>query len=84
MKARLQVIQQSTKRPMPNRKPPALSYPSTIVLWTDARIRARSERAIAMLKTWKILPEPCCPRRDTTIVHAIPVLHHVEANRYAR
>ncbi|MFF0880700.1 IS5/IS1182 family transposase, partial [Micromonospora aurantiaca] len=25
----------------------------------------------------------CCPRRATTIVQAILVLHHVEANRYA-
>ncbi|MFI7511811.1 IS5/IS1182 family transposase, partial [Micromonospora aurantiaca] len=26
----------------------------------------------------------CCPRRATAIVQAILVLHHVEANRYAR
>ncbi|MER7417826.1 IS5/IS1182 family transposase, partial [Micromonospora peucetia] len=25
----------------------------------------------------------CCPRRATTIVQAILVLHRVEANRYA-
>ncbi|MFI2577748.1 transposase family protein [Streptomyces rochei] len=46
--------------------------------------RARGERAIATLKTWKILNKlRCCPRRATTIVQAILVLHHVEANRYA-
>ena len=49
-----------------------------------ARIRARGERAIATLKTWKILTKlRCCPRRATMIVQAILVLHHVEANRYA-
>ncbi|MFI9530495.1 IS5/IS1182 family transposase, partial [Micromonospora rosaria] len=26
----------------------------------------------------------CCPHRATAIVQAILVLHHVEANRYAR
>ncbi|MFG1606701.1 IS5/IS1182 family transposase, partial [Actinoplanes sp. NPDC049265] len=25
----------------------------------------------------------CCPRRATTILQAILVLHHVEADRYA-
>jgi len=49
-----------------------------------ARIRARGERAIATLKTWKLLTKlRCCPRRATVIVQAILVLHHVEANRYA-
>jgi hypothetical protein len=47
--------------------------------------RARGERAIATLKTWKTLAKlRCCPRRATAIVQAILVLHHVEANRYAR
>ncbi|MFI2278747.1 IS5/IS1182 family transposase, partial [Catenuloplanes sp. NPDC020197] len=42
------------------------------------------ERAIATLKTWKILAKlRCCPRRATAIVQAILALHHVEANRYA-
>jgi hypothetical protein len=46
--------------------------------------RARGERAIAALKTSKILAKPrCCPRRATTIVQAILVLHHVQADRYA-
>jgi len=48
-----------------------------------AKIRVRGERAIATLKTWKILTQPrCCPRRATAIVQAILVLHHVEANHY--
>ena len=48
-----------------------------------ARIRARGERAIATLKTWKLPTKlRCCPRRATVIVQAILVLHHVEANRY--
>jgi hypothetical protein len=48
-----------------------------------AKIRARGERAIATLKTWKILVKlRCCPRRATTIVQAILVLHHVENSIY--
>jgi DDE superfamily endonuclease len=48
------------------------------------QIRGIGERANATLKTWKILIKlRCCPRRATTIVRAILVLHHVEANRYA-
>jgi hypothetical protein len=43
-----------------------------------------AKRAIATLKTWKILAKlRCCPRRATAIVQAILVLHHVEADRYA-
>jgi hypothetical protein len=50
-----------------------------------AKIRARGERAIATLKTWKLLIKlRCCPRRATAIVQAILVLHRVEANRHAR
>ena len=50
---------------------------------THAKIRARGERAIATFKTWKILAKlRCCPRRATTIVQAILVLHHVENPTY--
>ena len=64
---------------------PKLSRRHKAVNRAHARIRARGERAIATLKTWKILAKlRCCPRRATTIVQAILVLHHVEANRYAR
>nr|BFE56403.1 transposase family protein [Dactylosporangium thailandense] len=50
-----------------------------------AKIRACGERAIATLKTWKILAKlRCCPRRATTIVQAILALHHVETRHYTR
>jgi hypothetical protein len=64
---------------------PKLSRRQKAVNRAHAKIRARGERAIATLKTWKILAKlRCCPRRATAIVQAILVLHHVEANRYAR
>ncbi|RLK09644.1 DDE superfamily endonuclease [Micromonospora sp. M71_S20] len=64
---------------------PKLSRRQKAVNHTHAKIRARGERAISTLKTWKVLAKlRCCPRRATTIVQAILVLHHVEANRYAR
>ncbi|MER5333771.1 transposase family protein [Micromonospora sp. NPDC002717] len=63
---------------------PKLSRRQKAVNRAHAKIRARGERAIATLKTWKILTKlRCCPRRATTIVQAILVLHRVEANRYA-
>ncbi|MET0417008.1 MAG: transposase family protein [Actinoplanes sp.] len=63
---------------------PKLSRRQKAVNRAHAKIRARGERAIATLKTWKILVKlRCCPRRATTIVQAILVLHHVEADRYA-
>jgi len=63
---------------------PKLSRRQKAVNRAHAKIRAREERAITTLKTWKILVKlRCCPHRATTIVQAIPVLHHVEANRYA-
>jgi hypothetical protein len=62
---------------------PNLSRRQKAVNRAQAKIRARGERAIATLKTWKILSKlRCCPRRATAIVQAILVLHHVEANRY--
>ncbi|TDC00145.1 IS5/IS1182 family transposase [Micromonospora fluostatini] len=63
---------------------PKLSRRQKAVNSAHATIRARGERAIAALKTWKVLVRlRCCPRRATPIVQAILVLHHVEANRYA-
>jgi DDE superfamily endonuclease len=63
---------------------PKLSRRQKAVNRAHAKIRARGERAIATLKTWKILVKlHCCPRRATAIVQAILVLHHVETNRYA-
>ncbi len=63
---------------------PKLSRRQKAVNRAHAKIRARGERAVATLKTWKILVElRCCPRRATAIVHAILIRHHVEANRNA-
>ncbi|WP_047893954.1 IS5/IS1182 family transposase, partial [Micromonospora sp. RV43] len=63
---------------------PKLSRRQKAVNRAHAKIRARGERAIATLKTWKILVKlRCCPRRATAIVQAILVLHRVEADRYA-
>ncbi|MER7473605.1 transposase family protein, partial [Micromonospora sp. NPDC000018] len=58
---------------------PRMSRRQKAVNRSHARIRARGERAIATLKTWKTLVRlRCCPRRATGIVQAILVLHHVE------
>ncbi|GAA4957944.1 IS5/IS1182 family transposase [Actinoplanes utahensis] len=63
---------------------PKLSRRQKAVNRPHAKIRARGERAIATLKTWRILVKlRCCPRKATGIVQAILVLHHVETNRYA-
>lgn len=62
---------------------PRLSRRQRAVNRAHAKIRARGERAIATLKTWKILVKlRCCPRRATAIVQAILVLHQTESNRY--
>ena len=66
---------------------PKLSGRQKAVNRAHAKIRGRGDRAIATLKTWKILVKlRCRPRRAPAIVHAILVLvlHHVETNRYAR
>jgi hypothetical protein len=58
---------------------PTLSRRQKAVNRSHARIRARGERAVATLKTWKILAKlRCSPSRTTAIVQAILVLHHVE------
>jgi hypothetical protein len=63
---------------------PKLSRRQRAVNRGHARLRARGERAIAPLKTWKVLAKlRCCPRRATAIVQAILVLHHVETSRYS-
>jgi hypothetical protein len=62
---------------------PKLSRRQKAVNRSHARIRARGERGISTLKTWKILAKlRCCPRRATAIVQAILVIHHVETSRY--
>ncbi|RGA06045.1 IS5/IS1182 family transposase [Microbispora triticiradicis] len=63
---------------------PRLSRGQKDVNRAHARIRALGERAIATLKTWKVLAKlRCCPRRATTIVQAVLVLHAVEADPYS-
>lgn len=63
---------------------PKLSRRQRAVNRSHARLRARGERAIATLKTWKVLTRlRCCPRRATAIVQAILVLHAVETSRYS-
>jgi hypothetical protein len=50
-----------------------------------AKIRAVGERAVAILKGWKILTKlRCCPHRATAIVQAILVLQTAEDTRYPR
>jgi hypothetical protein len=59
---------------------PRLSQRQRSVNRHHAKIRALGERAVATLKTWKVLTKlHCCPRRATAIVQAILVLHHAES-----
>ncbi|GIH21682.1 hypothetical protein Raf01_98540 [Rugosimonospora africana] len=61
------------------RQPRTLSTNQKKVNSNHARNRAPGERAIATLKTWKLLTKlRCCPRRATTIIGAIRVLQAVE------
>ncbi|MDW5326771.1 transposase family protein [Plantactinospora sp. KLBMP9567] len=63
-----------------HRHRPQLSRRQKTINRSHARIRALGERAVATLKTWKILVKlRCCPRRATAIVQAILVLHTIEA-----
>jgi hypothetical protein len=58
---------------------PKLSRRQKAVNKAHARIRCRGERAVATLKTWRILTKPrCSPSRTTARVQAILVLQHVE------
>jgi hypothetical protein len=67
------------------RRPRRLSRNQRAVNRNRARNRAPGERAVATLKTWKILTQlRCCPRRTTTIVQAILVLHDTETGRHPR
>ena len=63
---------------------PPLSRHQRSVNRAHARIRARGERAVATLKTWKVLAQlRCCPHRTTPIVQAILVLQLIEEDRYS-
>ena len=73
----------SRRTQRPPRGTPTVSRRQKAVNRAHAKIRARGERAIATLKTWKILAKlRCCPRRATAIVRAILVLHHVKNATY--
>lgn len=61
------------------RHPKPLSRNQKIVNANHARNRAPGERAVAILKTWRLLTKlRCCPRRATTICAAILVLQTTE------
>jgi len=64
---------------------PRLSRNEKAVNRAHAKLRALGERAVATLKTWRILTKlRCCPRRATAIVQAILVLHTTEAGPHPR
>jgi len=61
------------------RRPRRLSRNQRVVNRNRARNRAPGERAVATLKTWKLLAKlRCCPQRATTIIAAIRVLQAIE------
>jgi len=62
------------------RRPRRLSANERAVNRSHARNRGPGERAVATIKTWKLLTQlRCCPRRAaTTIIAAIRVLQTVE------
>lgn len=61
------------------RRPRRLSGNQKAVNRNRARNRAPGERAVATLKTWKILTQlRCCPQQATTIIAAIRVLQTTE------
>lgn len=61
------------------RRPRRLSRNQKIVNRNHARNRAPGERAVATLKTWKVLTKlRCCPRRATPIIAAIRVLQAID------
>ncbi|GAA3284123.1 transposase family protein [Dactylosporangium vinaceum] len=67
-----------------HRHRPRLSRRQKAVNKAHAKVRACGERAIAALKTWKLLTKlRCCPHRATAIVQAILVLHQLETSRYS-
>ncbi len=64
---------------------PRLSHGQKAVTRAQARIRALGERAVSLLKGWKVLTKlRCRPRRATAVIAAIPVLHHIETRRQPR
>jgi DDE superfamily endonuclease len=64
------------------RRPRPLSTNQRIANANRARNRGPGERAMATLKTWKLLTKlRCCPSRATAIVAAIRVLQTIEDHR---
>ena len=64
------------------RRPRRLWVNERAVNRSHARNRGLGERAVATLKTWKLLTQlRCCPRRATTIIAAIRVLQTIEDQR---
>jgi hypothetical protein len=64
------------------RRPRRLSTNQEKVNRNHARNRAPGERAVATLKTWRLLNKlRCCPQRATSIVAAIRVLQALEDQR---
>jgi hypothetical protein len=62
---------------------PPLSRRQKDVNRAHARIRGIGERAVAILKSWKLLTKlRCCPSRATAIVRAILVLQAAEDTRH--
>ncbi len=56
-----------------------LTEPTREVNRAHARSRAKGERAVAILKNWKVLARlRCDPARATTVTKAIVALQHVE------
>jgi dienelactone hydrolase len=65
-----------------HRHRPVLSHNQKEVNRAHARIRGIGERAIATLKTWKLLAKlHCCPRRGTALLAAIFALQLIEEHR---
>lgn len=66
-----------------HRHRPPLSTKQREVNASHARIRSVGERAIATLKTWRILTKlRCCPQRGTPTVQAILPLEAVQTSRH--
>jgi hypothetical protein len=64
------------------RRPRRLSRNQRAVNRNRARNRAPGERAVATVKTWKILTRlRCCPQRATAIIAAVRVLQSAEGRR---
>ncbi len=64
------------------RRPRRLSRNQRAVNRNRAHNRAPGERAVATLKTWKLLTKlRCCPQRATPIIAAIRVLQTIEDQR---